>query len=85
MTRVLFRVEMKVFDVSVHILEPGLFVTNITNSKNIVAGWLDLWKKQPQHIKDEYGQAYVDGCKCTRSVVRSAADIWNGEAGIQIF
>jgi len=71
------RVEMTCFNVSVHILEPGLFVTNITNSKGIVAGWQDLWQRQPQHVKEEYGDEYLT--KCTK-VVADTFDAIFGDA-----
>jgi len=67
------RIEMKCFNVSVHILEPGLFKTNITSSQVAVASWGNLWKKQPERIREEYGEEYFN--KCTKALAKELDSI----------
>ena len=49
------RMEMRTQGVSVHIVEPGLFRTNVYRD---LAPFKRLWDKQPDNIKEEYAQFY---------------------------
>ena len=59
------RYEMKPWGVSVHIIEPGMFQTNILDKSNLRNEWKDIWEIQPEEIKQSYGEEYY----------RSAVDI----------
>ena len=52
---------MEVFNVSVHILEPGFFRTNIV--ENIDKGRKMLYDRCPDDIKEEYGEEYLEECE----------------------
>jgi len=53
------RLELKLFGVSVHILEPGFFATNLTKPSIIIDGMMNLWQKQSAEVKEEYGEEYI--------------------------
>lgn len=57
------RLNMKPFGVSVSIIEPGFFRTNITRLDLIEADLRRLWDRLPQEVKDSYGSAYFDECE----------------------
>ena len=57
------RREMRMFKVSVHIIEPGFHKTNITSVDALRGSLETVWEKLPQHYKEEYGREYVDKCK----------------------
>lgn len=46
--------------VSVHIIEPGYFATNITNPQNIVPSLWEAYNKCDPEVKEYYGKAYVE-------------------------
>jgi NAD(P)-dependent dehydrogenase (short-subunit alcohol dehydrogenase family) len=52
------RVEMEQFGVTVSQLEPGFFKTPQANPAAAEADVEMVWNRQPQHIKDEYGEHY---------------------------
>ncbi|XP_057314202.1 short-chain dehydrogenase/reductase family 9C member 7-like [Hydractinia symbiolongicarpus] len=52
------RYEMKPWDVSVHIIEPGMFMTPILDV--VINQWEGIWKKQPIGIKEAYGEEYFN-------------------------
>jgi NAD(P)-dependent dehydrogenase (short-subunit alcohol dehydrogenase family) len=53
------RLEMVPFKVSVHILEPGVFKTNLTNPDQILDSLHKMWDQAPQDVRDQYGEEYV--------------------------
>ena len=49
---------MKPYNVTVHIIEPGYFRTEVANTANIFPK-LDLaWNRLSQEQRDEYGEEY---------------------------
>ena len=56
---------MKVFKVSVHIIEPGFFKTDLTNPDTIADTYRSLYNRCPEDVKQEYGEMYVDESKST--------------------
>lgn len=67
------RLNMKPFGVSVSIIEPGFFKTNITRLDLIEADLERLWSRLPQEVKDSYGPAYLDECEW--SVARRSSNL----------
>ncbi|XP_038076618.1 retinol dehydrogenase 7-like [Patiria miniata] len=57
------RTSSKAFGVTVHILEPGYFKTNITSVDVIMASAERMWKRLPPQERDIYGQEYFDTLK----------------------
>ncbi|XP_029692262.1 retinol dehydrogenase 1 [Takifugu rubripes] len=54
------RRNMQEFGVSVSIVEPGFFKTNVTRLDLIEADLRRLWSRLPQGVRDSYGPAYFD-------------------------
>lgn len=55
------RHELIDFNVSVHLLEPGFFTTNITQT---ATNDLDkVWERLDQETKEEYGKQFFDECE----------------------
>ena len=54
------RLEMRHFGVTVHIIEPGLFKTNITDTKRIVQHMETLWENLDADTKESYGIEYFE-------------------------
>lgn len=54
---------MRDFGVSVHIIEPGFHKTNITNAEMLKKNCIAAYEALPPHLKEEYGQDFVDHCK----------------------
>ncbi|XP_057314145.1 17-beta-hydroxysteroid dehydrogenase type 6-like [Hydractinia symbiolongicarpus] len=52
------RYEMKCWDVSVHIIEPGIFNTNLVKTQP--QQWKTLWNSLPSTTKEEYGSDYFE-------------------------
>ena len=52
---------MKPFDVSVHIIEPGYFRTEVTNKDSIFLKMDLAWNRLSQEQRDEYGEEYYHG------------------------
>ncbi|KAF8368652.1 dhs-2 [Pristionchus pacificus] len=52
------RQELRYFDVSVHILEPGFFRTPLIDEKIVQARLDEMWKTVPEPIKEEYGEKF---------------------------
>lgn len=59
------RYEMKPWGVSVHIVEPGMFQTNILDQKGLETEWSKIWLNQPDEIRQSYGEAYYKGAMLT--------------------
>jgi NAD(P)-dependent dehydrogenase (short-subunit alcohol dehydrogenase family) len=53
------RMEMNPFGVSVSILEPGFFKTNLLDAKRAEADTSKLYENMPQETKDEYGAEFL--------------------------
>lgn len=54
-----FRRELRFFDISVHIIEPGFFRTAITDPMTITQGLKKSWDRLPDDIRNQYGPKYV--------------------------
>ena len=54
---------MRIFEVSVHIIEPTFFLTNMTVTKTLTDSMRSTYESLPQETKDQYGQQFVDDCK----------------------
>lgn len=54
------RINMQPFGISVSIIEPGFFKTNVTRLDLIEADLSRLWSRLPQPVKDSYGPTYFD-------------------------
>lgn len=52
--------EMRYFGVTVHIIEPGFFKTNITDAKRIDQHIETLWEKLDTDTKESYGIEYFE-------------------------
>ncbi|EDO35671.1 predicted protein [Nematostella vectensis] len=52
------RIEMRPFGVSVHIIDPGFFKTNLTDAHNQKRQLEGLWNGLDQRVKDEYGEDF---------------------------
>ena len=59
MFNIIFRRQLKIFQVSVHIIEPGLFKTNMNNIDNHEKRYRERYDQCPDAIKQEYGEQYV--------------------------
>lgn len=59
---------MKPFGISVSIIEPGFFKTNVTRLDLIEADLKRLCGRLPQEVKDSYGPAYFDECEWEEGV-----------------
>ncbi|XP_038076617.1 retinol dehydrogenase 7-like [Patiria miniata] len=57
------RMSSKAFGVTVHILEPGHFKTNLTSVDGMLASAERIWKRLPPQERDIYGQEYFDAMK----------------------
>ena len=54
------RISSKAFGVTVHILEPGYFKTNITAVDSVLSIMDKTWDRLPPQEKDIYGPEYID-------------------------
>ncbi|GMT29455.1 hypothetical protein PFISCL1PPCAC_20752 [Pristionchus fissidentatus] len=52
------RQELRYFDVSVHILEPGFFRTPLIDEKIVQTRLNEMWKSVPANVKEEYGEKF---------------------------
>ena len=57
------RLEVKPWDVSVHIIEPSYYKTAITNEENVRRNWQKLWDEQPTEIREEFDEQTFHECK----------------------
>lgn len=57
------RCEMLRFGVTVHIIEPGFFRTNITDPKRFTQHIETLWKNLDANTKESYGTAFYEKLK----------------------
>ena len=55
--------ELKPFNVSVHLIEPGFFCTRMTNSAAVHTNIDKVWDATSPEMKEEYGQEYLEGGK----------------------
>jgi NAD(P)-dependent dehydrogenase (short-subunit alcohol dehydrogenase family) len=63
------RTELRAFGVSVHILEPGFFRnTGLLDIDMIKSKQLELWNRQSNDVKREYGEQFFKDCKETFSL-----------------
>uniref|UniRef100_A0A7M5X8V5 Uncharacterized protein n=2 Tax=Clytia hemisphaerica TaxID=252671 RepID=A0A7M5X8V5_9CNID len=54
------RYEMKPFGISVHLIEPGMYKTDILNPKTITNGLKKNWDETDEEMKEEYGEPYFN-------------------------
>ncbi|KAK3746121.1 hypothetical protein QZH41_008824, partial [Actinostola sp. cb2023] len=54
------RRELQHFGVTVHIIEPGFFQTQITDTRRRVQSIERVWNNLSQEMREEYGQEYFD-------------------------
>ncbi len=54
---------MKPYGVTVHILEPGYFRTEITNVNNLLPRMEKAWNRMTTEEREEYGEEYYQECK----------------------
>ena len=57
------RLEMLNWSISVHIIEPGMFKTNLTSRSTIEAHFKRKWDQLDQTTRDEYGEEYLKSGK----------------------
>jgi NAD(P)-dependent dehydrogenase (short-subunit alcohol dehydrogenase family) len=56
----MYRQEVGVFGVSVHIIEPGRYKTAMTEKVAFAESFKQSWQSLPQATRDEYGEHYLD-------------------------
>jgi len=61
------RLEMNPFGVSVSILEPGFFKTNLLDTQRAEADTNKLYENLPQEMKDQYGTPFLETMQEQRS------------------
>ena len=54
---------MKIFGISVHVIEPGATATNFTDSDNMTKAAKEVWNSVPESIKSVYGEDYLQTSK----------------------
>ncbi|VDM60030.1 unnamed protein product [Angiostrongylus costaricensis] len=52
------RTELRLFGVSVHVLEPGFFTTHLTSRKNVESQLDTMYGSCPEEVKLEYGKEF---------------------------
>uniref|UniRef100_A0A7M5WXH0 Uncharacterized protein n=1 Tax=Clytia hemisphaerica TaxID=252671 RepID=A0A7M5WXH0_9CNID len=59
------RLEVKPWGVSVHLIEPTYYKTNLAGTKELKKVWFNIWDQLPQETHDEFGKEpfenFVDG------------------------
>ena len=56
------RVEMRQFNVSVHLIEPGAFATAVGSPQNLGGRMDQIWKALPDDVKQDYGEDHRAEC-----------------------
>ncbi|XP_066275400.1 retinol dehydrogenase 7-like [Branchiostoma lanceolatum] len=56
---------MRCFGIKVHIIEPGIFRTNISNLDILIRGLDDNWQRQSPETREEYGEEFLQAAKDT--------------------
>ena len=54
------RYEMRPWGLSVHIIEPSMFSTSITDANTLVKQWNELWKMLSDRKRLDYGIEYLE-------------------------
>ena len=54
---------MKIFGISVHVIEPGATSTNFIETANITKAAEAVWNKVPESVKKVYGKDYLQSSK----------------------
>ena len=65
------RLEMRPFGVSVHVLEPGCFKTELLSEEAQHGRINRIWSQLPSSVKDEYGNNYLQNCNLLESTITS--------------
>ncbi len=60
---IIFRRELRDFGVSVHILEPGMFATNMMSSDRVAKHTRQKWMELSVEKQQQYGEKYIEKCK----------------------
>ncbi len=63
------RKELHEFGVSVHIVEPGGFVTNMTSSARLTTQLYERWAELSEHKREQYGDKYVKTCELSNLTI----------------
>ena len=50
------------WEVSVHVIEPQGFTTNMTSKDTVTKGMTRLWNNLNRQTKEEFGKDYLDSC-----------------------
>ena len=58
------RMEMMPFNVSVHIIEPTMCKTNMTDSDMVSNSIKKCWDQIDEDTRKEYGETFLKGSKC---------------------
>ena len=53
------RRELRPFNISVHIIEPGFFRTAMTNPVRIVSDLKNVWSEMSGEVRKQYGENYL--------------------------
>ena len=67
MTSRYFRRECRAH-ISVHLIEPGFFQTNLTSTENIRACLERTWEDAPADVKAKFGENYIEKCQSKRPI-----------------
>ncbi len=54
---------MMPYGVTVHILEPGYFRTDLTNKEHVFPRLDKVWNRMTPEEREEYGEEYFQECK----------------------
>ena len=57
------RLELQPWGVTVHVVQPSYYATDITRPERIMEETYKLWEAQPQWIKDEIPRDVIDKSK----------------------
>lgn len=54
---------LRLYGCKVSLIEPGFFVTSLTDRANVAAAITKVWSRLPVEIKEEFGEEYYNKCK----------------------
>ena len=61
---------MKIFGISVHVIEPGATATNFIEEDNMTKAANEVWGRVPESIRRVYGSDYLQTSKLLLSLSR---------------
>ena len=59
---VTFSPEVKIFGISVHIVEPGFYSTHMSSIDTLNSATQRAWDRLPEATRQEYGEDYITSC-----------------------